>query len=106
MTEPSPTDNGATRHNETRTTHNQSINTESTTAGGAGARARPEPQQPNDIDESSHSQASATTRHDEVGKQAYLDTLGPTQDTDKAPVTDAVYNEKLAPDRGSTPPRQ
>ncbi|MFL6697072.1 MAG: hypothetical protein ACJ8GJ_07875 [Vitreoscilla sp.] len=106
MNNTSPSANGAARPNENRTVHNESINTEATPGGSGGARPRPEPQLPHDIDESVHSQASASTRHDDVGKQAYEDTLSPSQDTDKGPVLDAVYNDKVAPDRGADTPRR
>jgi hypothetical protein len=65
-----------------------------------------EPQLPHEIDESAHSQASASATHVDVGKQACEDAVGPSQDTDKSPVTDAVYNAELAPDRGSASPRR
>lgn len=106
MNSTSPSADGTARPNENRTVHNESINTEATPTGTAGARPRAEPQLPHDIDESSHSQASGTARHHDVGKQAYEDTLSPSQDTDKGPVIDAVYNDKVAPDRGADKPRQ
>ena len=70
-----------------------------------GARARVEPQLPHEIDESAHSQARASAQQVDVGKQAFDDTIGPAQDTDRGPVLDAVYNATLAPDRGATGPR-
>jgi hypothetical protein len=91
---------------ETRTTHDQSLNADATPAAAGPARPRVEPQLPHEIDESAHSQADASVGQEDIGKQAYEDAVGPTQDTDKAPVTDAVYNGALAPDRGDTPPRR
>jgi hypothetical protein len=96
----------AGRTAETRVTHNQSVNTDAAPSGAGGVQPRPEPQLPHDIDESAHSQASATASHAGVGNQAYADAIGPSQDTDKGPVTDALYNGSVAPDRGDAPPRQ
>ena len=108
MTSPkdSPSSDGSQRHDENRTTHNQSINTDAGPAATGGAAPRAEPQLPHDIDESSHSQANLSVSQVDVGKQAFADETGPTQDTDKAAVTDAVYNGSVAPDRGDGPPRQ
>jgi hypothetical protein len=66
----------------------------------------PGPALPHELDESARSQASATPRHAEVGKRALQDELGPTQDTDRGPVLDRVYRDKVATGRGHTPPRQ
>ena len=93
-------------NSENRTTHNESVNTDAQSAGGGAAQPRTEPQLPHDIDESSHSQANLSVSQVDVGKQAFADETGPTQDTDKAAVTDAVYNGSVAPDRGDGPPRQ
>jgi hypothetical protein len=65
-----------------------------------------EPSLPHELDESARSQASATPRHAEIGKQAMADELGPSEDTDRGPVMDKVYHEKVATDRGHTPPRR
>ncbi len=69
-------------------------------------KAAGQPPLPHEHDESHHSQARASQRQVEVGKQAYKDETGPSQDTDKGPVLDAIYNDKVAPDRGPTPPRE
>jgi hypothetical protein len=110
MTTPSPSNTpskpDSRRADENRTTHNQSVNTDATPSADGSAQPRPEPQLPHDIDESAHSQQSASASHAGVGNQAYADAVGPSQDTDKGPVTDALYNGKVAPDRGETPPRQ
>jgi hypothetical protein len=59
-------------------------------ASGDGLQ-KPVPKQFNELDESASSQVSASASIDEVGKQAYLDTLN-SVDTDRGPVMDAVYN--------------
>lgn len=59
-------------------------------ASGDGLQ-KPAPKQYSELDESASSQASASASIDEVGKQAYLDTLN-SVDTDRGPVLDAVYN--------------
>jgi hypothetical protein len=93
--------------NQTRTTHNQSTNTEATPGADGRAGPRVEPALPHDLDESARSQASASPRHAEIGKQAMEDELGPSEDTDRGPVLDEVYHDKVATDRGRhTPPRQ
>jgi hypothetical protein len=94
------------RRGETTSAHNQSNTTDADSGPGGTARARAEPQLPHEHDESSHSQASATQRHDAVGQQAYADATGPAVDTDRGPVLDKVYNEKVAPDRGAAAPRR
>lgn len=73
-----------------------------TTASRDQAR---EPSLPHEQDESSSSQASATPQQQEVGRQAYDNATDGTSDTDKAPVMDKLYNERLAPDRGADKPR-
>lgn len=103
---PSPSGNGRDRANENRTTHNQSVNTDSTSSADGAAEPRVEPQLPHDIDESAHSQARGSERQVDVGEQAYKDTVGPAQDTDRGVVTDALYNQSVAPDRGRTKPRK
>jgi hypothetical protein len=52
----------------------------------------PAPPLPHDLDESSHSQASATPQHGPVGRKAYDDTAAGRVDTDKGPVMDDVYH--------------
>lgn len=52
------------------------------------------PKQPNERDESSSSQTSASGSHGGIGRVAYADAVGQT-DTDKAPVMDAVYNREV-----------
>jgi hypothetical protein len=68
-------------------------------------RAR-EPALPHEHDESSHSQARATERQKAVGNKAYGNATDGTADTDRGPVMDQVYNEKVAPDRGPAAPRR
>ena len=65
-----------------------------------------EPALPHESDESSHSQTSASPRQQEVGRKAYGNAVDGTADTDRGPVMDAVYNEKVAPDRGPAEPRR
>jgi hypothetical protein len=59
-------------------------------ASGDGLQ-RPVPQQPNELDESASSQAAASPSMAEVGRVAYQDAVT-SQDTDRGPVLDAVYN--------------
>ena len=68
-------------------------------------RAR-EPALPHERDESSASQASATPQHADIGRKAWRNATDGTADTDRGPVVDQVYNEKVAPDRGPTRPRR
>jgi hypothetical protein len=68
-------------------------------------RAR-EPSLPHEQDESSSSQASASPQHREVGRKAYDNATDGSADTDRAPVMDKLYNERLAPDRGADEPRR
>lgn len=102
----SPLADGSQRASENRTTHNQSVNTDSERQAGGAVQPRVEPQLPHDIDESAHSQARASQRQVEVGEQAYEDSLSPSQDTDRGPVLDELYKGAVAPDRGKGPPRQ
>jgi hypothetical protein len=91
---------------ETRSTHNQSLTTDAERTPEAGVQPRVEPQLPHEIDESAHSQARASAQQLDVGNQAFDDTVGPSQDTDRGPVLDGVYNDTLAPDRGASHPRK
>lgn len=59
-------------------------------ASGEGLQ-RPVPEQPNEIDESASSQEAANASMEVVGRAAYHDALT-SEDTDRAPVMDAVYN--------------
>jgi hypothetical protein len=68
-------------------------------------RAR-EPALPHEHDESSPSQARGTEQQKSVGDKAYGNATDGTADTDRGPVMDQVYNEKVAPDRGSAAPRR
>ncbi len=65
-----------------------------------------EPPLPHEHDESSRSQASATPQQKDMGRQAYRNATDGTADTDRGPVADQVYNEKVAPDRGQGEPRR
>jgi hypothetical protein len=67
--------------------------------------AAPSPQLPHEQDESSHSQASATPEQQDIGRRARANAVDGTADTDRGPVADAVYNDKVAPDRGAGKPR-
>ena len=67
---------------------------------------KPEPALPHEHDESSHSQARASEQQKDVGRQAYANATDGTTDTDRGPVMDKVYNEKVAPDRGPVEPRR
>jgi len=91
---------------QTRTTHDQSLEPDATRDGGDRVGPRVEPSLPHELDESARSQASATPRHAEIGRRALEDELGPSEDTDRGPVMDKVYHEKVATDRGHTPPRR
>jgi len=105
-----PPDKGAPddrSRNQTRTTHDQSSNTDASAGTDGRVGPRIEPSLPHELDESARSQASASPRHAEVGRQAMEDELGPSEDTDRGPVMDEVYHDKVATDRGHhTPPRQ
>lgn len=74
-----------------------------TTASRGQAR---EPSLPHEQDESSDSQASATPAQQEVGRKAFGNATDGTTDTDRGPLMDKMYNEKVAPDRGPTKPRR
>ena len=74
-----------------------------TTASRENAR---EPALPHETDESSRSQASATPQQKDVGRKAYGNAVDGTTDTDRGPVMDQVYNEKVAPRRGPAEPRR
>ena len=64
-----------------------------------------EPPLPHEHDESSHSQASGTTQQKDVGRRAYDNATDGTADTDRGPLMDPVYNEKVTPHRGPDEPR-
>ena len=91
---------------QTRVSRDQGVAPDA--ARGADGRDGPsiEPALPHELDESARSQASATPRHAEIGRQAMADELSPSEDTDRGPVLDKVYHEKVATDRGHTPPRR
>ena len=91
---------------ETTTIHQQSDDPEARPTGQGGAESATEPQLPHEIDESSHSQASASAQHADIGKQAFEDETGPSADTDRGPVLDEVYNRTLAPRPHDEPPRR
>ena len=72
----------------------------------ASREREPEPSLPHEHDESSHSQAQATPQQKDVGRKAYGNAVDGTTDTDRGPVMDKVYNEKVAPHRGPREPRR
>jgi hypothetical protein len=59
-------------------------------ASGDGLQ-KPVPRQPSELDESASSQEAASASMDGVGRAAYHDAVS-SQDTDRGPVMDAVYN--------------
>ena len=65
-----------------------------------------EPALPQERDESSHSQAQAAPQQKDVGRQALRNATDGSADTDRGPVMDQVYNEKVAPQRGAAEPRR
>ena len=65
-----------------------------------------QPTLPHEHDESSHDQASGTPQQKDVGRKALRDVTEGSADTDRGPVMDQVYNEKVAPDRGPKEPRR
>ncbi|MGN6525966.1 MAG: hypothetical protein ACTHL8_06225 [Burkholderiaceae bacterium] len=95
-----------TRDGQKRVVHDQSLHPAAAPASRGSAEPETEPQLPQDIDQSAHSQASASATHVDVGLQAHADQTGASRDTDRGPVLDEVYNRTLAPDRGETPPRR
>ncbi|MBW8778096.1 MAG: hypothetical protein JF585_02620 [Burkholderiales bacterium] len=75
----------------------------STTASRDQAR---EPSLPHEQDESSASQAGTTPQQQDVGQQAYDNATDGSADTDKGPMMDQLYKQKVAPDRGRGQPRR
>ena len=65
-----------------------------------------EPALPHEHDEASHDQASASPLQKDVGDKAYGNAVDGTTDTDRGPLMDQIYNEKVAPRRGPTEPRR
>jgi len=55
----------------------------------------PAPRLPNEHDQSSDSQTSLDGKPSEKGRKAYDDIERGSVDTDRGPVTDRVYNEKV-----------
>jgi hypothetical protein len=64
------------------------------------------PSLPHEQDESSGSQARSSEQQKDVGRQAYGDATSGSADTDRGPVMDKVYNDKVAPDHGAGQPRR
>lgn len=86
--------------------HPASLDAPPTGATTASRERTREPSLPHERDESSHSQARASVQQKELGRQAYRNATDGTTDTDRGPVMDKVYNEKVAPDRGLVEPRR
>ena len=86
--------------------HPASLDAAQQGAATAPRDRRSEPPLPHEHDESSRSQARASEQQEDVGKRAYKDATSPSTDTDKGPVMDQVYNEKVAPHRGPENPRR
>jgi hypothetical protein len=94
------------RGGETTTHHDEAGLPDADKSAAGAVKPRVEPKLPHERDESASSQASATEQHRAVGQQAYLDAVGPSTDTDRGPVLDAVYNDSLAPRPADEPPRK
>ncbi len=58
------------------------------------------PRQPHERDESADSQALANETAAQQGQRGFADATGEQLDTDKGPVVDAVYNQKVVPPHG------
>ena len=86
--------------------HPASLDATPQAATTASRERAPEPALPHEQDESSSSQASASPQQKDVGRKAYDNATDGTTDTDKGTAMDQVYNEKVAPDRGQSNPRQ
>jgi hypothetical protein len=76
------------------------------TPGTTTASREHEPALPHEQDESSRGHAGITPQQKELGRQAYGNATDGTRDTDTGPLMDQVYNDKLAPDRGRSSPRE
>ncbi len=85
--------------------HPASFDTPPTGATTASRDRAPEPALPHEHDESSESQASATPQQKDMGRKAYGNAVDGTADTDRGPLMDQVYNEKVA-HRGPAEPRR
>ena len=94
------------RNGETTAHHNEAGLPDADKTAAGTVKPRVEPQLPHEQDESASSQASAAEQHKTIGKQAYLDTVGASTDTDRGPVLDAVYNDAVAPRPDDVPPRR
>ena len=86
--------------------HPASLDTPPNGATSASRERAREPALPHETDESSASQARATPQQKDVGRQAYGNAVDGTADTDRGPVMDELYNEKVAPHRGPSEPRR
>ena len=86
--------------------HPASLDAQTKGSTTASRDQSPEPSLPHEQDESSASQASATPQHQDVGQQAYNDATDGSADTDKGPVMDQLYKQKVAPDRSHGQPRR
>ena len=86
--------------------HPASLDAAAQGATTASRNREREPELPHEQDESSQSQARASEQQKDVGRKAYKDATSPSTDTDKGPVMDQVYNEKVAPHRGPAEPRR
>ena len=78
-------------------------------AGGQTSASREnaaEPALPHERDESSGSQGAATPQQRDIGRKAYGDATDGSADTDRGPLMDQVYNDKVAPHRGPDEPRR
>jgi hypothetical protein len=86
--------------------HPASLDAAEQGAATASQGSAGKPALPHEQDEASHSQASTTPQQKDVGRKAYDNATDGTTDTDKGPAMDQVYNDKVAPDRGQSQPRQ
>ena len=86
--------------------HPASLDAAPTGATTASRGQEREPALPHEQDESSRSQGRASEQQKAVGRQAYGNATDGTTDTDRGPVMDRVYNDKVAPDRGPAEPRR
>ena len=86
--------------------HPASLDTSPNGATTASRDQAREPALPHESDESSHSQARTTPQQEDMGRKAYGDAVDGTADTDRGPVMDQVYNDKVAPRRGPAEPRR
>jgi len=94
------------RRGETTSVHNQGANTDASVNKAGQAHPVVDPALPHERDESASHQDSNSPDQQAIGEKAHADATGSTQDTDRGPVLEDLYERYRSDGRAAPKPRR